>query len=53
VARLAAERVAGGEVTGLDLNPAMLAAARAIPCDGAPITWIEGSAICQRVRAST
>jgi ubiquinone/menaquinone biosynthesis C-methylase UbiE len=45
VARLAAERVGStGKVTGLDLNPTMLAAARA---QAAPATveWVEGSAL--------
>ena len=42
VARLAAERVGGqGAVVGLDLNPAMLAVARALPQSGATITWTE------------
>jgi ubiquinone/menaquinone biosynthesis C-methylase UbiE len=45
VARLAAEKVAQGQVTGLDLNTGMLAVARAMPNDGAPIEWIEGSAL--------
>lgn len=45
VARLAAERVGTGQVTGLDLNAGMLAVARGIPNDGAPIKWIEGSAL--------
>jgi ubiquinone/menaquinone biosynthesis C-methylase UbiE len=41
VARLAAERVgAPGAVLGLDLNPGMLAIARALPPpSGASITW--------------
>jgi ubiquinone/menaquinone biosynthesis C-methylase UbiE len=43
VARLAAE--AGANVTGLDLNPNMLAVARGVPSAGAPINWIEGSAL--------
>jgi ubiquinone/menaquinone biosynthesis C-methylase UbiE len=45
VARLAARRVAGGQVTGLDLNTAMLAVAASVPNEGTPITWIEGSAL--------
>jgi ubiquinone/menaquinone biosynthesis C-methylase UbiE len=45
VARLAAKRVGGGQVTGLDLNPGMLAVARSVPSEGASITWIEGSAL--------
>ncbi len=43
VARLAAK--AGAKVTGLDLNPGMLAVAREVPSEGAPIHWIEGSAL--------
>jgi ubiquinone/menaquinone biosynthesis C-methylase UbiE len=45
VARLAAKRVGDGQVTGLDLNPGMLAVARSVPSEGAPILWIEGSAL--------
>ena len=45
VARLAAKRVGDGQVTGLDLNPGMLAVARGVPSEGAPITWVEGSAL--------
>ena len=45
VTRLTAEQVVQGEVKGLDLNPGMLAVARGVPHDGAPITWIEGSAL--------
>lgn len=45
VTRLAASRVAQGSVTGLDLNAGMLAVARSVPNEGAPITWIEGSAL--------
>ncbi len=45
VARLAAKRVRNRQVTGLDLNPGMLAVARGVPSEGAPITWIEGSAL--------
>ena len=44
VARLAAKRVGGGKVTGLDLNPGMLAVARGVQSEGAPITWVDGSA---------
>lgn len=46
VARAAASRVGPtGRVVGLDLNPAMLAMAQAIPqTDGPPIEWQEGSA---------
>jgi ubiquinone/menaquinone biosynthesis C-methylase UbiE len=47
VTRLAAQQVqATGQVTGLDINPGMLAVARALPQPaGAPITWQEGSAL--------
>jgi ubiquinone/menaquinone biosynthesis C-methylase UbiE len=45
VARLAAKRVGGGKVTGLDLNPGMLAVARGVQSEGAPITWVDGSAL--------
>ena len=45
VARSAAKRIASGRVTGLDLNSAMLAVARTVPSEGAPITWVEGSAL--------
>jgi SAM-dependent methyltransferase len=45
VTRLTAKRAAQGRVVGLDLNAAMLAVARAVPHDGSPITWIEGSAL--------
>jgi len=44
VARLAAKRLAPGQVTGLDLNAGMLAVARGVP-DGATISWMEGSAL--------
>jgi ubiquinone/menaquinone biosynthesis C-methylase UbiE len=46
VARVAAERVgATGRVVGVDLNPGMLAVARALPPPpGASIVWHEGSA---------
>src|SRR5687767_11990931 len=45
VARLAAERVgAGGTVAGLDLNPGMLAVARAITPPQLTIVWHHGSA---------
>jgi ubiquinone/menaquinone biosynthesis C-methylase UbiE len=45
VARLAAERVGpSGTVAALDVNPAMLAAARSIPSSGAAIQWYETSA---------
>ncbi|MCA6114326.1 methyltransferase domain-containing protein [Bradyrhizobium sp. WSM 1738] len=45
VARLAAQRVTTGRVTGLDLNAGMLAVARTLPNEGSPIAWIEGSAL--------
>jgi ubiquinone/menaquinone biosynthesis C-methylase UbiE len=47
VARLAAQRVgANGKVTGLDLNPGMLATARSLALvSGASIDWQEGSAV--------
>jgi ubiquinone/menaquinone biosynthesis C-methylase UbiE len=47
VARAAASRVgATGHVVGLDLNPAMLAMARAMAhSDGPPIEWREGDAM--------
>ncbi len=45
VARAAARKVKPGPVTGLDLNAGMLAVARAVPNEDAPINWIEGSAL--------
>ena len=45
VARLAAKRVAPEHVTGVDLNAGMLAVARSVPNEGAPIRWMEGSAL--------
>jgi len=45
VARLAAKRMGSGRVTGLDLNAGMLAVARTVPSEGAPIDWVEGSAL--------
>jgi ubiquinone/menaquinone biosynthesis C-methylase UbiE len=45
VTRLAAKKVAPGHVTGLDLNGSMLAVARTVPSEGAPINWMEGSAL--------
>lgn len=45
VARLAAQRVgADGAVAGLDINPGMLAVARAVTPPGLRITWHEASA---------
>lgn len=43
VARLAAKTA--GHVIGLDLNDGMLSVARSVPSEGAPINWIEGSAL--------
>jgi len=45
VARAAAKMMAQGSVTGLDLNSGMLDVARTVPSEGAPITWVEGSAL--------
>jgi len=45
VARLAAKKVAPGHVTGLDLNPGMLAAARNVLNEGVSVSWMEGSAL--------
>ena len=45
VARLAARTVAPGRVTGLDLNAGMLAVARSILNEGAPVSWIGGSSL--------
>ncbi len=47
VSRLAAPLVgANGQVVALDINPPMLAVARALPApSGAPITWQEGNAM--------
>src|SRR5262252_6325483 len=45
VARLAAKRISRGRITGLDLNPGMLAVARNTPAEGVAINWIEGSAL--------
>lgn len=45
VARLAAKKVTSGHVTGLDLNAGMLAVARGVLNEGAPVKWIEGSAL--------
>ena len=51
VARHAAQQVgSAGHVTGLDLNPGMLAVARSLPPpSGAPITWVESSAVAMDV----
>lgn len=47
VTRIAAQRVGrSGRVTGVDLNAGMISVARSRPAgDGAPIEWIEGSAL--------
>ena len=45
VTRLASQRVINGRVVGLDFNAGMLGVARSIPTSGAPIEWIEGSAL--------
>jgi ubiquinone/menaquinone biosynthesis C-methylase UbiE len=45
VTRLAAERVGpSGTLAALDVNPAMLSAARSVPSSGAAIQWYETSA---------
>lgn len=45
IARLAAERAGStGSVTGVDINPGMLAVARSITSSGAPIEWCEAPA---------
>ena len=55
VTRLAAQKVwTTGQVTGLDLNPGMLAVARALPPPtGAPITWVECSAVAMQLADAT
>src|SRR5690349_10845136 len=45
VACCAAKKLASGHVTGLDLNAGMLAVARAVLREGAPVNWLEGSAL--------
>jgi ubiquinone/menaquinone biosynthesis C-methylase UbiE len=45
VARLAARKAAPGRITGLDLNAGMLAVARGVVHEGAPVDWMEGSAL--------
>ena len=45
VARLAAQKTGpGGSVTGLDINPGMLAVARSVETNGANIDWYESGA---------
>ena len=45
ITRLAAERAGStGSVTGVDINPGMLAVARSITSSGAPIEWCEAPA---------
>jgi SAM-dependent methyltransferase len=52
VARAAAQRVgSAGRVVGIDLNPAMIEVARGLPAaTGAPIEWLEGSALDIRLK---
>jgi ubiquinone/menaquinone biosynthesis C-methylase UbiE len=52
VARLAAQRAgARGHITGVDLNAGMIAVARSLPAPGgAPIEWLEGSALAIPLR---
>ena len=45
VAHSASRCMRHGHVTGLDLNKGMLAVARTLVSEGAPIDWIEGSAL--------
>jgi ubiquinone/menaquinone biosynthesis C-methylase UbiE len=45
VARLASRRMRQGCVIGLDLNKGMLAVARTLSSEGAPMEWIDGSAL--------
>jgi ubiquinone/menaquinone biosynthesis C-methylase UbiE len=45
VARAAATGAAPAQVTGLDLNAGMLAVAAGVAHAGAPVRWIEGSAL--------
>jgi ubiquinone/menaquinone biosynthesis C-methylase UbiE len=55
VARLAADHVGpNGRVTGLDLNPGMLAVARSLPSvAGVAVDWQEGSALALPFRDAT
>jgi ubiquinone/menaquinone biosynthesis C-methylase UbiE len=52
IARLVAPQVGPtGQVTGLDINTAMLDVARSLPPpSGAAITWVEGSAVAMNLR---
>jgi SAM-dependent methyltransferase len=52
VARLAAQHAGTtGEITGLDLNAGMLLVARSLPAPpGAPVTWVEASALAMPLR---
>jgi SAM-dependent methyltransferase len=53
VTRLAAARAGSdGQVVGLDINPAMLAVASAIPAEGAPIAWVEASVMAMPLPAA-
>jgi ubiquinone/menaquinone biosynthesis C-methylase UbiE len=45
VSRLVAARLTSGRVVGLDINPEMLAVARAVPRRGLPIEWHEASVL--------
>jgi ubiquinone/menaquinone biosynthesis C-methylase UbiE len=45
VTRLAAAKMASGRVVGLDYNSGMLTVARRVPITGAPVEWLEGSAL--------
>jgi ubiquinone/menaquinone biosynthesis C-methylase UbiE len=45
VARSASRCMLHGHITGFDLNKGMLAVARTIVSEGAPIDWMEGSAL--------
>ena len=46
VTRIAAQRAGpGGAVIGLDLNPGMIAVARSLPTAGAPVEWVQRSAL--------
>ncbi len=55
VARLAAQQVGpAGQVTGLDLNPGMLAVARTLlPPPGATLIWVECSAVAMHLPDAT